>query len=522
MQKLQYAIKHNIPFKHVIDLLSQNFLLSEIHHKHVERRYLDSFDWRMYRNNLISGVDSHENENIFFVKNKDSEQSIWELTVNEAPKFYQDIESKHCQVYLSKILSVRALMPILSLNISQRHINILNKEHKTIVKIFIENYTLDDQKPKNKISSRLIVSAIKGYEKAFNKVSRFIEQELKLGKLDVSLLDDLLKKLKIKSQTNKSGFNKKITDSLNTWDASRILLQDLLETMLLNEPGLRSAIDTEFLHEYRVAVRRTRSALTQIKQVFSEKELVHFKQSFYWLGTITTPTRDLDVYLLKFDQYVSELPPQIQIDILPLQLFLKRHWQEEHDKLCTILDSDKYHSLIKEWQMVLDREVMESPHSSNATKPAKEVANKRIWKLYKRVLKEGKAISPQSPDDDLHELRKSCKKFRYMMEFFQDYYPAKNIKQLIKALKQLQNNLGDFQDLCVQIDQLNKFAQQMQDEKIADTKAIMAMGVLVEKLTTRKQEVRSHSEERFKDFASDKTIFEFKSVFDPKLYRDEV
>ena len=35
----------------------------------------------------------------------------------------------------------------------------------------------------------------------------------------------------------------------------------LLEMLIANEPGLRANLDTEFLHDFRVAVRRTRSLL---------------------------------------------------------------------------------------------------------------------------------------------------------------------------------------------------------------------------------------------------------------------
>ena len=41
-----------------------------------------------------------------------------------------------------------------------------------------------------------------------------------------------------------------------------------LQTLRINEDGVRKDLDSEFLHDFRVAVRRTRSALSQIKGVF--------------------------------------------------------------------------------------------------------------------------------------------------------------------------------------------------------------------------------------------------------------
>ncbi len=99
--------------------------------------------------------------------------------------------------------------------------------------------------------------------------------------------------------------------------------------------------------------------------------------------------------------------------------------------------------------------------------------------MYRRVRKEGRAISPDSPAEDLHELRKSCKKLRYLLEFFSSLYPKKQVGALIKLLKVLLDNLGKFQDLAVQGDHLREMAQTMRDEGVAATDTLLAMGVLV-------------------------------------------
>ena len=78
---------------------------------------------------------------------------------------------------------------------------------------------------------------------------------------------------------------------------TKIVLHRLLDTMLANETGTREDIDSEFLHDFRVSVRRTRSAISQIKGVIPQKILDRFRPEFTWLGQITGPTRDMDVYL---------------------------------------------------------------------------------------------------------------------------------------------------------------------------------------------------------------------------------
>ena len=65
-------------------------------------------------------------------------------------------------------------------------------------------------------------------------------------------------------------------------------------------------------------------------------------------------------------------------------------------------------------------------------------------------MKEGEAIDDDSPARALHDLRITCKKLRYLLEFCQSLYPPKEIERLIKSLKTFQNVLGEFQDTELQ------------------------------------------------------------------------
>lgn len=60
--------------------------------------------------------------------------------------------------------------------------------------------------------------------------------------------------------------------------AMRRILLALLEAMEVNETGTIANLDTEFLHGFRVAVRRTRSVLGQMKTVFPPATLIRFQR----------------------------------------------------------------------------------------------------------------------------------------------------------------------------------------------------------------------------------------------------
>ena len=149
--------------------------------------------------------------------------------------------------------------------------------------------------------------------------------------------------------------------------------------------------------------------------------------------------------------------------------------QKSQKQLARKLRSSKYLTMLAEWEEYLSSSAPSTPTEADATSTIKELADKRIWKTYKRALKEGDAIDLQSPPEALHTLRKTCKKLRYLMEFFQNLYPEHRIDKLIKRLKQLQEVLGDFQDYAVQQERIQQFSEEMQAIN-TPSKTFLAMG----------------------------------------------
>ena len=90
-------------------------------------------------------------------------------------------------------------------------------------------------------------------------------------------------------------------------EATRTILQFLSCVIKKNEQGVISDIDTEFLHDFRVAIRRTRSALSQIRGVLPKNVRDQFKADFSALQKSSNHLRDLDVYLLNKTKYQQML-----------------------------------------------------------------------------------------------------------------------------------------------------------------------------------------------------------------------
>ena len=156
-----------------------------------------------------------------------------------------------------------------------------------------------------------------------------------------------------------------------------------------NLPGTCANLDSEFLHDLRVAVRRARSALTQIKGVFNQEAVEVFNPRLAWIGQITGPSRDMDVYLLDYDLYRSSLPERFQADLDPLHGFLIAHRKSAYRSMANKLKSKEFQTFLNEWRGFLDNSPVRYEGAPAAELPVKQVADKRIYRIYKRVLAEG-------------------------------------------------------------------------------------------------------------------------------------
>ena len=77
-------------------------------------------------------------------------------------------------------------------------------------------------------------------------------------------------------------------------------------------------------------------------------------------------------------------------------------------------------------------------------------ASGSIRRLWQRSLKEGRAIPDEEAHLAFHELRKTCKKLRYLLEAFRPLYSKTEILAPVKSLKQFQDLLGVMNDNYVQ------------------------------------------------------------------------
>jgi CHAD domain-containing protein len=389
---------------------------------------------------------------------------------------------------------MRRLLPAVEVESGGSALRVLDADEKTVARVELEIVSVSppgSEANARALPPRIRIVPVTGYDRARDEVARIVEGGLGLRRDESDELTRALVAIGKKPGTYSSKLRLTLDPGLRADEAAKQVHRALLETLLANEDGVREDVDSEFLHDFRVSVRRTRSCLGQIKGVFPSEDVEKLRKELAWLGTLTGPTRDMDVYVLKMDDYRSTLPEAVQRDLVPLEEFLRRHQKIEHEKLVAGLDSERYGVLVRHWKEFLEAPLPDDPALPEARRPIREVASERIARCFKRVLKKGRAIRDDSPPEKLHRLRIECKKLRYLLEFFRSLYDPGDVEPLVKSLKRLQDNLGDFNDLEIQQNTLKRFARDMVEEDCATVESLMAMGRLVERLEGRQAEERA-------------------------------
>ncbi|MGA9857395.1 MAG: CHAD domain-containing protein [Solirubrobacteraceae bacterium] len=286
-------------------------------------------------------------------------------------------------------------------------------------------------------------------------------------------------------------------------DAAAVaILRRLLAVVIDDLQGAISGADDEYLHQLRIAVRRSRTVQRQLKGVFPADELPGFRTEFRWLQQVTGDTRDLDVYVADLGLLRDMLPERMRGDLAPLTPVLLHSRLAASAEMARALISTRAEDLLADWEQLLETLVERSVEDRpDATRPIGEVAGERIHKVYKRIIRMGRAIDESSPAEDYHELRKKSKELRYLMELFGiRLFGEERVAPMVSALKALQDLLGRHQDREVQAAMLRSVAGEVATLR-GGARACLAMGVLIDRLQRDELAARVQFAERFAELS---------------------
>lgn len=479
--------------------------------------FFDSFDWRLHEAGLALLQMTSPQGTALRLKPVKQGEPLESIECSDTPAWPADLPSGRLRDTVAKLLDMRILLPVASVSGRATDLRVLNEDGKTVVRLQLLQMqcTSDGVDEPRALWPRVRLLPVKGYDKARDTLAHALAEEHEWPVAPDCLLDEAATAVGREPGDYSSKLKLTLKRDQPALDAMRKIMLTLLDTLERNIEGTRANRDSEFLHDLRVATRRTRSALSQVKRVLPDQVVDEYKERFAWLGQVTGPTRDLDVFLLELPDYQASLPAAMRNDLEPLRQRLQAAHVDAQGELVAALDSERFHTLLRDWRAVLEADSMPGEPGWFSDLPIERVVSKRIWRMFRRVIRDGRAAAKHGEAEAMHELRKDCKKLRYLIEFFRSLYEPGALKGIVKALKALLDILGEFQDKEVQALHLRELAAELDLGDVQNLPTVMAIGALAADSLRAQQAAHDRFAACFAEFDSARNRERYKALFKP-------
>lgn len=459
----------------------------------VERTLLDTFDGRLHSAGIR--LEVRRSVGLELVLSGGGSASA-HGAVDSAPSVADDLPAGPLRARVAPLLGVRALLPVVTVAAHQAWALRRNGSDKTVVGVLLENDLefAGDGGPSPRWVAE--VHPFEGYPRAAVQAEKLLSS-LGMTSREGDVLDVAAKEAGI----DQRGFVDSPTVPLDRSEpavfAFTRVLVNLADTIDRNWSGTVDHIDPEFLHDLRVAVRRTRSVLSHGKDVLHPAGRDHFRAEFRWLGATTSPARDLDVYIIEWPDYTEPLDHESADALAPVIDHIRNRQAAEHRVLAEQLRSARYSGLVSGWRAWLEAPGDSDAMARKSRRPLGGVVAARLSRSQDQLLARGRSIGPDTDAEELHELRKDAKRLRYLLECFSGVFPAGPRKEFLRRLKALQENLGEHQDTEVHTAQLRAIAKELEGSPKVTAETFLAIGRLTELFERRRLAARSLFAERF-------------------------
>jgi CHAD domain-containing protein len=398
---------------------------------------------------------------------------------------------------LAPVLEERALLPLVRLRSRTVPVAVLNEDEKTVARLVLERPAVVNGRHSISLAARLRVESLRGYEPDFERTVRRLRDGLGLAPASGPLADAAVSAVGGRPEGVSSKVRVELAPGMRADVAAGLVLMRLADVAEANVPGAAEDLDPEFLHDLRVSIRRTRSVLRELDGVHAAGRRAKLRAELRWAQSLTGPVRDLDVQLLDWDALTGPVAEASGGQLEPLHELLVQRRARERVRLVRGLRSRRFAALLDAWREL----AAGSDEGPRAALPIEVVAGDRIRAVYRRMVRDGRAIDARSPDTALHELRKRGKELRYLLELFGGLFPRPVVRPMLGALKDLQDVLGRFQDRAVQMEVLRTSAAEVAAQP-GGPAALLSAGVLIAALQSDQHRARDEFAGRFEAFAS--------------------
>jgi inorganic triphosphatase YgiF len=228
-------------------------------------------------------------------------------------------------------------------------------------------------------------------------------------------------------------------DGVSVGDAFGKITDACLKQFSLNEEILQSVIDSEAVHQARVAIRRLRGAFSMFKDVMVGKDVDAARRELKWLSDLLGEVRDLDVFLDSRMNQIALQHPGVE-GVQELMRGLEAMRERARRQLEDALHSERFRALLLK--------IARCAHNGQWRRDGDsfvDFAQDELERRLNSVKKKRNAVRGLDARKR-HRLRIKAKKLRYMFEFIKPIDPHKAAGAVSNRLERLQDLLGALHD----------------------------------------------------------------------------
>ena len=476
-------------------------------HKQESRTLIfwDTFEWGLW----FGGYVLYSYGDIYHLCSREEGWSgavICEEESGGRRRFWGDFETVSMRTTLERMLGLRSLAMVVEGTFHDRQGELRNGVGKIVCRLELSSVSAGKQGGEELLRT-CQVQPLRGYEAEAARVAGYLTLRGATTTGD-GPVDVLLRHANSEPQeyTLRPSFG--LTKETPAREAIGRIVRTILEIAVRNVPGILSDLDTEFLHDYRICLRKIRSVLSLVKDVYPSEGTRSMRNILGNLARQTNRLRDLDVYLLAQDEYLGLLPP----DLRPALEGMFEDFSAERDlevqNTALKIRAHSSRKLLHKMAVYFSEQTAHKP-SPSADIPVGPLVFRSIYKRYRKIRGIAAGIGTETPDEVVHQLRIECKKLRYLMEFFSELIPREEGAQVQKMLRRLQGRLGDFNDASVQQKSLLNYWE----HKKSGPDVAMGVGGLVSILYHRQQQTRGLIKQSLGEFCGGSTAAAFKNTF---------
>ena len=462
----------------------------------VTRTLMDTFDGRLHRSGLR--LEAREADGFELILSGEGTASA-HIGVSSLPRWPADIARGPFRSRIAAIIDVRALMPLVAVTAARTVLVRRQSAGKTVSTATVyDDLRVVGDNDLDPGRWAVEIEQLTGYAKQARTTCTSLE-ELGLSRLGGDTLDMAASVVGIDLAGYSDSPTVPVDAALPAIEGVRLVLANLADSIDANWEPTIDGLDPEFLHDLRVAVRRTRIVVGAGKKVLPPALTNEARHRFARLGALTGPARDLDVYLTDWDSYTSALAPAVVASVEPVRELLEQRRAEAQSTLTAGLRSPDIVDFMASWRTWLTEPDHDANGESAAGPRLGTFVAERITKAQTVLVERGRRIGPDSPDEQVHDLRKDAKKLRYLLECFASTIPDRTRRSFVKRLKSFQDLLGEHQDADIHARELRALALDLRNRDMGPN-TLLGIGQLIEQFDQRQIAARASFATQFSNY----------------------